>query len=323
MLEAAIPLEETQRLMSLHSLRILDTPAEERYDRITRMAKRLFDVEICLVSLVDSDRQWFKSKVGLDACQTNRDISFCGHAINNGDPFIIVDAVEDERFCDNPLVTGPPNVRFYAGQPIKGPGGFRIGTLCIVDSQPREMSAEDIETLKDLGQLVEDEIKVTSQIVVDDLTQVANRRGFHMFADHILSVCRRTNTPAELAFFDLDGFKQVNDTFGHAAGDDLLKHFAQLLVKCFRDADAIGRLGGDEFVVLLVGSDGNSDAALSRLRAMAADTDCEIRRRLDWSVGTIRFDPERHTSVESLLVEADSDMYDDKVRRRAANDSVA
>jgi diguanylate cyclase (GGDEF)-like protein len=181
------------------------------------------------------------------------------------------------------------------------------------------MTADEIETLKDLGSLVEDEIKVTAQVVVDELTQVANRRGFLMFADHTLSVCRRTDTPAELAFFDLDGFKAINDSYGHAAGDDLLKHFAQLLVRCFRDADAIGRLGGDEFVALLVGSSGDSDKALNRLRAMAADTDCEIRRKLDWSVGTACFDPDRHESVESLLVEADSAMYDHKVRRRAVN----
>ena len=175
----------------------------------------------------------------------------------------------------NPLVTGPLNIRFYAGYPIKGPNGHRIGTLCIVDSKPRQLSSDEIRTLKDLGAMVEDEIKITAEAVVDDLTQVANRRGFHMFANNTLSVCRRTGTPAELAFFDLDGFKAVNDTYGHAAGDDLLTHFAELLVKCFRDADAIGRLGGDEFVVLLVGSDGNSDVALNRLHAMAADSDMQ------------------------------------------------
>ncbi len=318
MLKPPVPVDETQRLLSLHSLRILDTPAEERYDRITRMAKRLFDVDICLVSLVDSDRQWFKSKSGLEACETPRDVSFCGHAINGKGPFVILDAANDERFVDNPLVTGPPKIRFYAGQPIRSPTGFRIGTLCIVDSQPREMSDVDVETLKDLAELVEDEIRVTSQVVVDDLTGVANRRGFHMFANHTLEVCKRTKTPAELAFFDLDGFKAINDTFGHAAGDEVLRYFAELLVNCFRDADAIGRLGGDEFAVLLVGSDGDSEKALNRLRAMAADADSEVCQRLDWSVGTVRFDSERHSTIESLLVEADSRMYDDKVRRRAA-----
>lgn len=318
MQKPAIPHDETERLLSLHSLRILDTPAEERYDRITRMARRLFDVEICLVSLVDSDRQWFKSKAGLDACETARDISFCGHAVNDSKPLVVLNAAEDERFADNPLVAGPPNIRFYAGHPIESPTGFRIGTLCLIDPAPRTVSAGDLETLKDLAALVEDEIKVTSQAVVDDLTGVANRRGFHMFANHTLEVCKRTNTPAELAFFDLDGFKEVNDSHGHAAGDDLLVHFAELLVKCFRNADAVGRLGGDEFAVLLVGSDGQSDVALNRLQALAADSECEIRQKLAWSVGVIPFDPERHTTLESLLVDADSDMYDNKVSKRAA-----
>lgn len=318
MLKPPIPLDETQRLLSLQSLRILDTPAEERYDRITRMARRLFDVDICVFSLVDSDRQWFKSRVGLEAQQTPRDISFCGHAITGSGPLVVPDATKDARFADNPLVTGPPHVRFYAGQPIRCPAGFRIGVFCIIHTEPRDMSAEDIETLEDLGRLVEDEIKVTSQVVVDELTGITNRRGFHMFAEHTLQVCRRTGTPAELAFFDLDGFKAINDTFGHAAGDEVLKYFAGLLVGCFRNADAVGRLGGDEFAVLLVGSDGDSDAALTRLQAMAADTSWQDRRRIDWSVGTVRFDPERHSTIDMLLDEADSLMYEDKARRRSA-----
>ena len=230
MIEPSLPIDETQRLMSLHSLHILDTPAENRYDRITRMARRLFDVEICLISLVDTNRQWFKSKVGLAACETARDISFCGHAILHDDIFVISDAAADARFADNPLVTGAPNIRFYAGYPIKGPNGHRIGTLCIIDSKPRLLTDEELRTLQDLGAMVEDEIKIASQAAVDDLTNVANRRGFHLFANNTLSVCRRTGTPAELAFFDLDGFKAINDTYGHAAGDDLLRHFAKLLV---------------------------------------------------------------------------------------------
>ena len=318
MLEPTLPLDETQRLLSLHSLRILDTPSEERYDRITRMAKRLFNVEICLVSLVDSDRQWFKSRQGLDACETSREISFCGHAILGDQPFIVCDTSKDERFADNPLVTAAPFIRFYAGCPIKNPDGYRIGTLCIIDPKPREITSEDIDTLKDLAAMVEDEVKVSSQITVDDLTQIANRRGFHLVADHLLALCRRTGTSAELAFFDLDGFKAVNDTHGHAAGDELLQHFAKLLVKCFRTADAIGRLGGDEFVVLLGDSAGCSKKALQRLQEMAAETECHIQRKLDWSVGTVQFDPDRHTSIESMLADADSRMYEDKAGRKAA-----
>jgi len=319
MLEPPPPIDETARLMSLHSMRILDTPSEERYDRLTRVARRTFGVQICLVSLVDSDRQWFKSKQGLEACETSREISFCGHAILEDEVLVVGDASEDTRFADNPLVTGAPYIRFYAGCPLKDPSGYRIGTLCIIDPEPRQMSDDEIETLRDLAAMVENEVRVSSQITIDELTQVANRRGFHTIANHLLSLCRRTGTSAELAFFDLDGFKAVNDTHGHAAGDELLRHFARLLIKCFRTADAVGRLGGDEFVVLLSNSRGGAQAALRRLQDMAAQTECEIRQKLAWSVGTIEFDPERHSSVESLLAEADSSMYDDKARNRIAS----
>jgi len=320
MLEPSTPHDETQRLLSLHSLRILDTPEEERYDRITRMAKRVFGVEICLVSLVDKDRQWFKSRQGLDACETSRKISFCGHAILGKEPFIVSNALEDERFVDNPLVTGPPNIRFYAGCPIHSPEGFRIGTLCIIDSKPKVLDGEDVAMLKDFAAMIEDEIKVSAQITVDVLTQVANRRGFNMVADHLLSLCRRTDTSAELVYFDLDGFKVVNDTHGHAAGDHVLQHFAKLLLKCFRKADVIGRIGGDEFVVLLGDSAGCSTVSLERLREMTGEPDCEILSQLDWSAGAMQFDPARHANIEALLADADNRMYEDKVRRRAAGD---
>lgn len=302
--------------MSLHSLRILDTPSEERYDRLTRMARRFFGAQIALVSLVDSQRQWFKSRQGLDACETSRAISFCGHAILSREPLVISDASKDPRFADNPLVTDAPYIRFYAGYPIRDPGGFIIGTLCLIDPEPHEMSADDIETLRDMAEMVEDEIKVSSQVTVDDLTQVANRRGFHLVANHLLSLCRRTGTAAEIAYFDLDGFKAINDTHGHAAGDDLLKHFAKLLIKCFRSADAIGRLGGDEFAVLLSNSEDGAQTAIGRLAQLATRTECEIRAKLSWSVGIRTFDPERHANVEHLLAEADTRMYDNKLKGR-------
>lgn len=318
MLEPSLPLDETQRLKSLHSLKILETPGEARYDRLTRMARRVFGVEICLVSLVDKHRQWFKSRQGLDACETSREISFCGHAILDKEPFIVSDTHEDERFVDNPLVTGPPNIRFYAGCPIHSPEGFRIGTLCIIDSQPKTLSQEDVDTLKDFAAMVEDEIKVSSQVTVDELTQVANRRGFNLVADHLLSLCRRTQTSAELVYFDLDGFKAVNDTHGHTAGDKLLVHFAGLLLKCFRQADVVGRLGGDEFVVLLGDCGGCSAKALDRLRKMTADTDCELLSQLDWSVGTTQYDPDRHANINTLIADADACMYEDKAQRKSA-----
>jgi len=316
LLKPPSPLDETQRLISLHSLRILDTPPEERFDRITRMARRLFGVETCLISLVDSQRQWFKSKQGLDACETSREISFCGHAILNDEVFVVADASVDPRFADNPLVTDAPFIRFYAGCPIRGPNGLRIGTLCLIDAKPQELSAPDRDTLKDLAAMVEDELLVVSQVTVDELTQVANRRGFNMVTTQLLSLCKRTGIDAELVFFDLDGFKEINDTHGHGAGDELLQHFAGLLIKCFRNADVVARLGGDEFVVLMAASKDYADTAVERLEKMAAEAECEIKLKLAWSAGKITFDPERHDTVESLLADADSHMYQDKMRRR-------
>lgn len=319
MLKPPLPLDETARLLSLHSLRILDTPAEDRFDRITRMAKRFFDVEICLISLVDSQRQWFKSKQGLDACETSREISFCGHAILGEKAFVVNDASQDVRFSDNPLVTEGPEIRFYAGMPIHSHEGYRIGTFCLIDSKPRDFSQEDDDTLRDFAALVEDELRVSSQVSVDDLTQVANRRGFHQIATHMLSLCRRTGTDIELAFFDLDGFKEINDSYGHAEGDKLLKRFAKLLVKCFRTADVIGRLGGDEFVVLMAGTSGSAEVGLERLQQLAMETECDIEQQLAWSVGRIQFNSEKHTTVESLIADADTLMYDDKVQKRRAS----
>jgi PAS domain S-box-containing protein len=168
-----LPSDEAQRLAALRALHILDTPAEPRFDRITRIAAQLFNVPICLVSLVDADRQWFKSCVGLTASETPRDISFCGHAILHPETFVISDALTDPRFADNPLVVGEPNIRFYAGQPLATADGNRIGTLCLIDRKPRQMSAADLQALRDLAQLVEEELN-SAQL---DQVLTAQREG--------------------------------------------------------------------------------------------------------------------------------------------------
>lgn len=316
MLEPPLPLDETARLLSLQSLHILDTEPEKRFDRITRMAQRSFGVEICLVSLVDSNRQWFKSRQGLDACETTRDISFCGHAILNEEVLVVEDAANDDRFHDNPLVTSEPNIRFYAGCPLHGPLGHRIGTLCLIDSAPRGLSAEDIEMLRDYAHLVENELGLVAQAAVDELTGLTNRRGFHTVAEHMLSLCRRTDTPAELLFFDLDGLKEVNDQCGHEIGDALIRDFATALVKCFRTADVVGRIGGDEFVVLMAGSDLGSESALVRLKVRAEQESVPCVQPLKWSVGRVVYDSKRHDTIEGLIADADARMYENKLARR-------
>jgi diguanylate cyclase (GGDEF)-like protein/PAS domain S-box-containing protein len=155
---AALPENESKRLAALRRLGLLDTPAEESYDRIVRMASAMLDVPIALVSLVDEDRQWFKAKVGLDVECTDRDEAFCAHAIVKDDerPFVVEDASLDPRFSDNPLVVAEPSIRFYAGQPLREPSGYRVGTLCAIDSKPRVLTGREEAILADLAAMVEE-----------------------------------------------------------------------------------------------------------------------------------------------------------------------
>jgi PAS domain S-box-containing protein len=152
------PLDEAERIAELHALGILDSPPEERFDRITRTAQRLFDVPIALVSLVDAKRQWFKSCIGLGVPETDRSISFCAHALLRDEPLVIADAQADERFADNPLVTGDPFIRFYAGQPLRTQRGRKLGTLCVIDRRPRTLGTADLQALRDLGAWAEMEL---------------------------------------------------------------------------------------------------------------------------------------------------------------------
>lgn len=158
MIPPPIPPDERARLAALRALNILDTPPEERFDRLTRLAQRTFNVPIALISLVDENRQWFKSCQGLLVTETPRDISFCGHAILESALMIVPDTTKDPRFSDNPLVTGEPFIRFYAGQPLRVRDGGRIGTLCLIDRVPRELDAEQRRALRDLADLVQEQL---------------------------------------------------------------------------------------------------------------------------------------------------------------------
>jgi diguanylate cyclase (GGDEF)-like protein/PAS domain S-box-containing protein len=167
-LAPAVPIDEEKRLATLRGLNVLDTPPEERFDRLTRLAQRIFDVPIAVITLVDSNRQWFKSCQGLDATETPRSISFCGHAILGDEVFVIPDAALDPRFADNPLVAGAPHIRFYAGQPLKASNGSRLGTLCILDIKPRQPSQADLDVLRDLAALVESELNLLDTVETQD-----------------------------------------------------------------------------------------------------------------------------------------------------------
>jgi len=158
MTPAPIPADDRQRLEALRALLILDTSPEKRFDRVVEFAAQEFGCPIVLVSLIDESRQWFKARSGLDVCETPRDVSFCGHAIVSDDLFIVPDACQDSRFADNPLVTGAPFIRFYAGAPLRLDSGFRVGTLCLIDTRPREFDDVDQAILASLRDLVAQEL---------------------------------------------------------------------------------------------------------------------------------------------------------------------
>lgn len=314
-----IPADESQRLSELHALKILNTPAEERFDRLTRLAKRLFNVSASVVSLLDAEHQWFKSGDGITASHTTRDISFCGHAILQDDVMVVEDACEDPRFYDNPLVTGEPHIRFYAGCPLRAPNGAKVGTLCILDSQARVFDADDAHALRDLASMAEAELVNFQAATSDELTQISNRRGFMTLGQMLLKECTLRHCFACLAFFDLDKFKEINDNFGHREGDRALMDFADALKISFRQSALFARLGGDEFVVLFIDMD--QQQANERLEAFRIELNrymqpLDRRYRLDFSVGMVEFDPAQPQPLTALLNQSDSIMYQHKKARR-------
>ena len=315
----ATPHNEAVRLKALRSLDLLDTPEEERFDRLTRMAKRMFRVPIALVSLVDEDRQWFKSCDGLAGPrETPRNVSFCGHAILGDDIFLISNTLADERFADNPLVAGEPHIRFYAGCPLRSSGGVKIGTLCIIDTAPRDFDDDDAVALRDLASMVEDELTAFHSATTDDLTRISNRRGFLLLATYSLNFCARQDQPATLAFIDLNRFKPINDRFGHAEGDRALIAFADTMRQSFRCTDLYARLGGDEFVVLLTGAGKTVAEAVVAKFGQAIDAYNASAQRgydLSFSCGIVEFATNRHQSIEALLLEGDAQMYAVKAQR--------
>jgi diguanylate cyclase (GGDEF)-like protein len=228
-------------------------------------------------------------------------------------PLVVPNALEDVRFADSPLVLADPNVRFYAGWPLKAPDGQRIGALCLLDLSPRQFADADLAALQDLAAMVEQELATVQLATRDALTGVANRRGFALLAEQSLRVCRRQRLPVALVYLDLDDFKTINDTFGHAEGDRALERFAERMRTNGRDMDVVGRIGGDEFALLLVdATPDQAEAVVARLQGAvdALTQEAVLPYRLAFSHGVVAFDPTRHRTFDELLAESDARMYE-------------
>ena len=154
-----IPENDPERLESLRRLAILDTPRADPFDRVTRTCSRMLDVPIVLVSLVDEERQWFKSRVGLDVMETPREVAFCAHVVHDDRPMVVPDALDDPRFADNPLVTGDPHVRAYLGVPVHAPDGHALGTICAIDRAPRDFTPSQVIAMERMARVVEQLIR--------------------------------------------------------------------------------------------------------------------------------------------------------------------
>ena len=312
---ARIPNNETARLEVLSRLNIIDSPREDRFDRYTRLATRLFNVPFALISLVDENRQWFKSAQGIPVLETPRAHSVCAHAILQNEVFVIPDTTKDERFKGNPLVTGAPHVRFYAGMPIAPIGGFNLGTVCILDTVPRDFSEEDKNCLRDLAAMASDEMV----LFLDELTGLTNRRGFNMIAQPVLSACHRNKGKSTVVMIDLNGFKPINDKYGHQEGDIALKMFSRLMNDVFRESDVVCRIGGDEFCVLLSNStEKDANASLQRLHESLERENLRnaYNYQLNFSAGVVESSLLKAPIIEEMLRLADKRLYEDKALKR-------
>ncbi len=438
-----LPENEEARLDALDEYHLMDTPPEGDFDRLAGLASRLFDVPVVLVSLLGRDRQFFKAHVGFDVCETSREVSFCAHAIVQDEILVIPDATKDRRFAANPLVLGPPFIRFYAGKPLVTPTGAKIGTVCLIDSEPRAgFTAEDRKNLTDVAALIMDRMEMrrleyirsmsqarfeniaqtspdaiicsnaegevtfwnrsaerlfgytagemidrTSEVIVPDswmriyeaeierlrhgqkmeladrtielsglrkdgaefpaefslstwqegnttsvgaivrditerrqneerlfrlasldaLTDLPNRGAWRECLDETLAAGR----PATVLLLDLDGFKDVNDTLGHSAGDAVLKDVAARLVATCEDAIMVARLGGDEFVALLPGNDARYARAFAARLVSAISEPYEFAsQHIDVGVSIgVALAPQHSGRGEELLGSADLALY--------------
>lgn len=343
-MKALPPENESQRLKALHSFQILDTPPEPSYDDITSLASYVCETPVALISLVDRERLWFKSRIGVPSSEAPREIAFCSHAILQQDLFMVPDTLRDERFADNPLVTGEARVRFYAAAPLITTDGEALGTICVIDQVPRTLNAKQQELLRALSRQVmvqlelhrhimeqeqqrrlmeeyqknlkETNARLEQAILTDDVTGFRNTRFLHEYLASYLAPEHGRNRIISLVFFDMDDFKQAVDAHGHLMGSRMLREVARTVNLLLRPEDHIVRYGGDEFIVLLPGQGKKASYPLVvRMKNAIHDTSFLQEEQLDVRL-TASFGlaacPDDATDLHQLLAVADHYLFRSK-----------
>ena len=303
---APIPLDEDARLESLRELWLLDTEPEERFDRITRMARRLFDVPIAVFGLVDLERVWYKSRVGLELQELPRGESFCAHAILTDGIIQVEDAAEDSRFRASRLVNGPSRARFYAGFPVKSAERRRVGALAIMDTRPRTLEPDDLSMLADLAKGIEAEISAARVSTVDEVTGMLNLRGFYQFAEKLLKISARSGTALTLLYIDVLTLSRKQAPRENV---NVLKQVADAINTTFRQSDVLARIGPSRFCALLpekAGHAGESSAARLQTAIRAWNMEPGIPFQLELVASGARFDPASPVSVETLMMRSEA-----------------
>jgi diguanylate cyclase (GGDEF)-like protein len=328
-----LPLDEPRRRQRLQQLQVLDTLAEPALDAIARLAARIAQTPVGVISLVDAHRQWFKARVGTEIESTSRAVSFCAHALLHDGLLEVEDASRDPRFADNPLVRGDPGIRFYAGMPLVMPGGEVLGTLCVIDRQPRRLGETAREALAVLARSVTDELELRQRVAEleeevarrheaearimhlatrDALTGLPNRAALMDRLHQGIRSAQRSGNLLGVLFLDLDRFKWINDTLGHDLGDALLQEMALRLSRAVRESDTVARLGGDEFAIVLNELWRVEDAEAVAAKLIDVVTQPLRLRghnlRVGGSIGVAVYPCQAHDE-ESLLRHADLAMY--------------
>jgi diguanylate cyclase (GGDEF)-like protein len=323
---------ERQRLDSVERMALIYTPAEECFDRVTRLAARLFAAPIAMFTVVGERSVWLKSRFGTELSEVAREGGFSSVTIGSAGPLVVADALADPRFARCELVVNRPYARFYAGISVRAPDGARIGSLGVIDNEPRHIADSELGFLRDLGAVVESELhrrqlaltngdmirelgEARRRSMVDPLTSVWNRAGLDSILARELDAASMRGSPLSIAMIDLDHFKSVNDRYGHGVGDTVLAEVARRLRVAARPVDSVARYGGEEFVVVLPGCGGkDAEAVAERLRSRIADTAVRVGDKLSLdvtaSIGIATAEPGEPSAV--LLTRADVALYDAK-----------